>query len=336
MYESLLPRVDEIVMVQVTRITPEAVFTKLLAYEGREGMIQLSELSRRRIRSIHQLVQVGKVEAVAVLRVDDTRGYIDLSKKHVSSDDAALTEERHMKTRAVHNTLTRVAATHGGGVSLLSLYEAFGWDLYRRFGHAYDAFRLMAAAVAATVKAEQKKDDDDDDDDGEKEVALPDVLVPYASLVPPKVLHALVSLARRMFVSKPLLLRASLELTCFEFNGVEAIREALQAAEATSVPNTMTIVAKLVAPPTYVLVMNVGAGTALTEAQAIAHLDAACAIAKQVLEQPQHKGQCVVREAAHVVNAKDDHVFASLMETLAIQKKTTPEEDEDDEQVADE
>jgi hypothetical protein len=58
MYEAIVPKVDELVMVQIVRVDPECVFVKLLAYEGREGMIQLSELSRRRIRSIHQIAQV--------------------------------------------------------------------------------------------------------------------------------------------------------------------------------------------------------------------------------------------------------------------------------------
>jgi len=45
------------------------------------GMILLSELSRRRIRSINKLIRVGKQEVCMVLRVDREKGYIDLSKR---------------------------------------------------------------------------------------------------------------------------------------------------------------------------------------------------------------------------------------------------------------
>jgi len=31
---------------------------------------------------------------------------------------------------------------HGLRCKLIELYEAFGWDLYDKFGHAYDAFKL--------------------------------------------------------------------------------------------------------------------------------------------------------------------------------------------------
>ena len=37
-------------------------------------MILLSELSRRRIRSINKLIRVGRIECVIVLRVDKDKG----------------------------------------------------------------------------------------------------------------------------------------------------------------------------------------------------------------------------------------------------------------------
>ena len=50
-------------------------------------MILLSELSRRRIRSINKLIRVGRNEVVVVIRVDKEKGYIDLSKRRVSSEE---------------------------------------------------------------------------------------------------------------------------------------------------------------------------------------------------------------------------------------------------------
>lgn len=40
-------------------------------------MILLSELSRRRIRSIQKLIRVGRNEVVVVLRVDKEKGNVD-------------------------------------------------------------------------------------------------------------------------------------------------------------------------------------------------------------------------------------------------------------------
>lgn len=49
-------------------------YVKLLEYDQIDGMILLSELSRRRIRSIQKLIRVGRNEVVVVLRVDKEKG----------------------------------------------------------------------------------------------------------------------------------------------------------------------------------------------------------------------------------------------------------------------
>ena len=58
MYESKYPDVDDVVMVQVKSIAEMGAYVSLLEYNGIEGMILLSELSRRRIRSITKLIKV--------------------------------------------------------------------------------------------------------------------------------------------------------------------------------------------------------------------------------------------------------------------------------------
>ena len=59
MYEAKFPEVDNVVMVQVKSIAEMGAYVALLEYNGIEGMILLSELSRRRIRSITKLIKVG-------------------------------------------------------------------------------------------------------------------------------------------------------------------------------------------------------------------------------------------------------------------------------------
>ena len=43
----------------------------------------------------------------------------------------------------VHNILKQMAVKLGNDCTLLSLYEKFGWELYEKYGHAFDAFRLI-------------------------------------------------------------------------------------------------------------------------------------------------------------------------------------------------
>jgi translation initiation factor 2 subunit 1 len=47
---------------QVTKIAEMGAYVRLLEYNGIEGMILLSELSRRRIRSINKLIKVRELQ----------------------------------------------------------------------------------------------------------------------------------------------------------------------------------------------------------------------------------------------------------------------------------
>ena len=91
-YEEKYPEIDSFVMVNVKQvrdipchlqeylltsslqIAEMGAYVKLLEYDNIDGMILLSELSRRRIRSIQKLIRVGRNEVVVVLRVDKEKG----------------------------------------------------------------------------------------------------------------------------------------------------------------------------------------------------------------------------------------------------------------------
>lgn len=67
-------------------------------------------------------------------------GYIDLSKRRVSPEDVMKCEERYNKSKAVHTIMAHIAGKLGRPIE--SLYEAIAWPLDRKYGHAYDAFKV--------------------------------------------------------------------------------------------------------------------------------------------------------------------------------------------------
>lgn len=100
-YQQRYPEVDELVMVQVRQIAEMGAYVKLvrplhsptnaawssfvvfqLEYDNIEGMILLSELSRRRIRSIQKLIRVGRNEVAVVMRVDKEKGAYRCPSRH--------------------------------------------------------------------------------------------------------------------------------------------------------------------------------------------------------------------------------------------------------------
>ena len=64
------------------QIAEMGAYVKLLEYDNIDGMILLSELSRRRIRSIQKLIRVGRNEVVVVLRVDKEKGTLVLVRAY--------------------------------------------------------------------------------------------------------------------------------------------------------------------------------------------------------------------------------------------------------------
>ncbi|KIY44114.1 hypothetical protein FISHEDRAFT_67787 [Fistulina hepatica ATCC 64428] len=249
-YKQKYPEVDELVMVQVRQIAEMGAYVKLLEYDNTEGMILLSELSRRRIRSVQKLIRVGRNEVVVVLRVDKEKGYIDLSKRRVSPEDITKCEDRYMKSKTVASILRHVASrlpresgaaaagSLGGGeepdahtdAALEQLYETIAWPLAEIFPHPYDAFKL----------------------------ALTEPKGVWDKLPAPMDAHVLelltVTIARRL-TPQPIKIRADIELTCYTPAGIDAIKKALRAGEKQST-DAVPIKARLVAPPLYVLSTN--------------------------------------------------------------------------------
>jgi len=69
-YENKYPEIDEYVVVKVQNIEEMGAYVSLLEYDNIEGMIQFTELTRRRVKAISKLIRVDKQEICVVLRVD--------------------------------------------------------------------------------------------------------------------------------------------------------------------------------------------------------------------------------------------------------------------------
>jgi len=166
-------------------------------------------------------------------------------------------------------------------VQLIKLYKSFGWDLYKRFGHAHDAFKLI--------------------------VQNPDLVLGQYE-IDPKVKSALLKNIKRRMTPKPVKIRADLEVTCFGYEGIDAIKAALKAGEKESTPD-MPVKIKLVAPPLFVMLT-----TALDAKAGVATLKKACDAVSQVIK--SKGGDINIKTPARAVTERDDRALNILMETL--------------------
>lgn len=326
-YEQKYPEVDELVMVQVRQIAEMGAYVKLLEYDNTEGMILLSELSRRRIRSVQKLIRVGRNEVVVVLRVDKEKGYIDLSKRRVSSEDIIKCEERYMKSKTVASILRHVA-------SKISSVDG-DVDAEVAVDKAVDAEEGEAEAEDEPKVSKRGKREGGigHGGPGEEErleklyetIAWPLGKVfghPYDAFklaltepatlsnalpnpVSPNTLSVLMSTIARRLTPQPIKLRADIELTCYTPQGIDAIKKALRMGEKESTEQ-VPIKAKLVAPPLYVLSTSAGDKYA-----AVDRLERAIDSIQHTIE--EQGGTLVIKMKPKAISETDEHDLAQLM-----------------------
>lgn len=298
-YEAKYPEIESLVMVNVRTIADMGAYVSLLEYNNIEGLILLSELSRRRIRSINKLIRVGRNEVAMVLRVDKDKGYIDLSKRRVSPEDVAACEDKFNKAKAVHGVLRHLAERRK--FHLEELYERIAWPLYKKYGHAYDAFKIALVEDAGKVEED-----------------------PFTSLdVPADVIEELKTYIRRRLAPQPIKIRADVEVSCFTYDGIDAIRDALFAGIAVGTENS-PIKIRLIAPPIYVL-----STMTLDKDVGIALLQKSIDV---ILEKISAKGgKMDVKMAPKAVSLKEETELQAMMERLELENREVegdePEED---------
>lgn len=115
----------------------------------------------------------------------------------------------------------------------------------------------------------------------------------------------------QLYISKrltpqPTKVRADVEVTCFGYEGIDAVKDALRAAEAQNTPDTQVKV-KLVSPPLYVLTSQ-----CLEKSTGISTLEKAIRDIDQRIQ--KSGGGCVTKMAPKAVTESDDAELQALME----------------------
>jgi translation initiation factor 2 subunit 1 len=108
---------------------------------------------------------------------------------------------------------------------------------------------------------------------------------------------------------QPTKVRADIEVTCFTYEGIDAVKAALRTAEARNTADTQVKV-KLVSPPLYVLT-----STCLEKNDGIAVLEQAVLDIKKNIQAAG--GACEVKMAPKAVSETDDAELQALMEKRA-------------------
>ncbi len=196
------PERGELVVCTAEALRPFGVFVRLEEYEGKEGLIHISEVTTGWVRHLRDYVREGQKVVCKVLQVDAQRGHIDLSLKKVKEGQKKerITEWKQDKKAEKWLSLA-LSDTAPSSTEEFKRIEA---KLSEAYGSLYNAFEEV-------VKT------------GKEALTCLGVAEEYAEAV-----HE-VAVANMRLPSVQIL--GFLELTCPLPDGVEKIKEALRAAE---------------------------------------------------------------------------------------------------------
>lgn len=136
-----MPEEGEIVLCKVTKLFPNSVFAELIEY-GRTGMIHISEVSPGRIRNLRDYVKIGKQIVCKVLRIDNQRGYIDLSLRRVNSnqkkDKLEEVKQENMSENIIFNLSKKLK------LNFKEVYSNIFGEVSKDYSHLYLCFKDVA------------------------------------------------------------------------------------------------------------------------------------------------------------------------------------------------
>lgn len=135
------PRRGELVIGTIGKVSPFSATVKLDEY-GIEGMIHISEVSRRWVKDIKKVIKPGQKIVALVVRIDREKGHLNLSLKKVNKYDA---EEKLkvFKREQKADKMLRVVAKKLG-MKLDEAYDKIGFKLQKEFEEMFKAFQEAA------------------------------------------------------------------------------------------------------------------------------------------------------------------------------------------------
>ncbi|WP_226012793.1 translation initiation factor IF-2 subunit alpha [Halomicrobium salinisoli] len=215
------PEPGELAVGRVDEIEDFGVFVDLLEYEDKRGLTHISEVASGWIKNVRDHVNEGQTVVVKVLEVDEDAQQINLSIKDVNDHQRKEKIQEWKNEQKADNWMELAFGEDLPGEQ----YAAIANELLAEFGSMYDGFEQ---AAIHGHEALEETDLDDDEVDQIVETARENVSVPYVTV------------------------SGYVDLTCPEGDGVEVIKEALQAAEGNGeVPEEVQLEVTYVGSPEY-------------------------------------------------------------------------------------
>ena len=199
------PEESELVLCTVTSVQYHSVVVDIDEY-GRSGLIHISEVSPGRIRNIRDFVKEGKKVVCKVLRVNEEKGYIDLSLRRVNESE----KRRKIDSIKREQNAEKIVEIAAGkiGIKTEELYKSVFEKINKKYPALKDFF---------------------------DEVSKDPVLI--EQFVDKKYSKILAEIIVQRIKPIEIEIRGKLKITTYASNGIEIIKESLKKAQESASEN---------------------------------------------------------------------------------------------------
>ncbi len=197
---SEFPSQGEKVIGTVRRLNPYSAFVELDEYDGKEGMIHISEAARKWVKDIREVVKEGQKVVALVMRVEPEKGHIALSLKRLGKRDYDEKMKEFKRELKAEKMLELVGKDLG--FNLDKAYEEIGFPLQDIFGEMFKGFQTA--------------------------LTNPDILGKKG--IPEKYVKVIKAVAEKVMELKEIEIKGMLHLTSYASDGVEQIKNILKEA----------------------------------------------------------------------------------------------------------
>lgn len=222
-YENILPECGSATVVSIKDSNEMGIYVSLLEFGEVEGLLLFSEVSRRRIRSMAKLIKKGKKEIVSVIRVDNDKSYIDVSKRQISE-----IEVNYMKKKRNYGKIVNLISNNFSRVISIDFEEVklrWIWLLYRKYSHPIKALKFL--------------------------LKFPDTLFTNIDLEKNQLSIFSKNLRKKMPINV-LKIEVEFEIICFLLDGIKTIKNSLNSIKKISLFSKINC--KTQVPPRYTII----------------------------------------------------------------------------------
>ena len=191
------PEEGEFVVATVKNIHPYGAFLTLDEYPGKEGFMHISEVTSTWVKNIRDYIKEGQKIVAKVIRVDPSRGHIDLSLKRVNQQQRKAKLQEFKRAQKAENLLKMAAEKIGKNFE--TAWREVWVPLEEEYGEVYAAFEDAAQNGIEVLKG----------------------------LIPEEWLSPLGEIVLSYVEVPTVTIDAEFEITVPKSDGIEIIREAL-------------------------------------------------------------------------------------------------------------